>query len=215
MIFKHGSVKHTLQIVVDLMKNENLIPTKPIMCYDSVSDIPTDVDTYEYLVGYDKYQVFDDATRKINDWSKAKPTDILLVRSTYKEAEKTLIQFAEKKIEKYPLIFVDSPSIKFTRNNEEYFAEIGTVIIAVRNPDAISKEDVREVQTFEPLLRPILNSFIDNIDKLGLLKDKNYRVIEHLFFGSKTETGYNGNLFGDFVDAIEINNLKIRVLNNC
>lgn len=213
-MIKHGSLRQTLERVIAEFSGEKIFSAKPIRCFQNVTDIPSDEDM-EYLVDWNKYQYINGEVRPISEWTKDS-ANITLLRCSYMEAEKTILNLTEAQSNAFPIIFVDSLAVKFERVGDDIIANLGTVIIATNNYDgAESTEDVREIQTFEPKLRPIFDNLIKSLEDTGLLMDKKYSYYEHFFFGNKTELGYTGQKFSTYIDAIEINNLKIKLLKTC
>jgi hypothetical protein len=55
-------------------------------------------------------------------------------------------------------------------------------------------------------------SVSSTLDRLDLFEHQKY---DRLYWGKQGLYGNSGNIFNDFIDAIEINELKFEILNTC
>jgi hypothetical protein len=113
------------------------------------------------------------------------------------------------------LIFINSNKIDYKYINSGLIeATLGQIIIATNSIPEWTY-DIRDFQNFEPILRPLSQTFIESLERFGFIKPStDIQWKEWHFFGRNGEYGSTGNLFSDFVDAIEIKNLKIRIQTN-
>lgn len=72
----------------------------------------------------------------------------------------------------------------------------------------------RYTYTFKPVLIPLYEKMIDQMICSGDLEITSdaYDYFEHLFWGKNGLYGNSANIFNDFVDAIEIDNVNIKIL---
>jgi len=186
---------------------DNLVyPAKGIVCKAGTNP---DV---EYYLDYKKYK-YDQtlsALVEIPQWTMTPATNLYVHRSTYTEFVAILENLASGK--KFPLIFINAPKMKFTAIDDDGMNHItlGQVIIATYSPNPNATADVRLVQTITPILRPTYDMFMHFLDRAGYLEARG-QVREHLFYGKEGENGYTGQIFASYVDAIEINDLKIKL----
>lgn len=123
-------------------------------------------------------------------------------------------QFAESAKKKYPLfaVFTD---IKESKGNEvAHFAEvdIDTIVIATFTDKNYHSEQRLEL-TIKPVLVPIYEEFLEQLAKSSYFTFTDKRQILHdktdrLSWGQSAIFTDN-NFASDFIDAIEINNLKL------
>lgn len=116
--------------------------------------------------------------------------------------------------QKYPLIalFNDFEERKFEGGKS---ASLNLIIANLTIPTYVAKD--RYDNNFKPVLYPLLYNF-----EKALLKSKSvetinfeYTKIDRLFWGKEGLYKNEGNIFNDFIDAIEINNLELKFKNNC
>lgn len=116
---------------------------------------------------------------------------------------------------KYPLIalFTDFPE----RKGEEGIESEVTlnIIIATRTNNNLTAPD-RYANTFKPVLYPIYKEFLYKIFKSQKFTVNSETTIPHtktdrLYWGRTGLYGNTGNLFNDFIDAIEIENMTLKL----
>ena len=209
------SIAKQFDKVVKRCKTECMFPSKTrlwVSALPTVGDINTEYYFERKIYSYDQVTGYSE----IFEYTKAAPTDILLYTSTYIEFEQILEQFKDKS-SKFPLIFINSNKVDYKSVNGGFVdVTLGQVIIATNSIPEWTY-DIRDFQNFEPILRPLSQIFIDSLVRFGFIKPTaDIQWKEWHFFGRSGEYGSTGNLFSDFVDAIEIKNLKIRIqINNC
>lgn len=136
------------------------------------------------------------------------------------EIIKTLGNFdsgVASKFKKYPLVafFLDST---VDRTDPQFYGEQSVnlaIIRACKNPNQTAKE--RDEFNFIPVLTPIYMALLDEIRLRGDLfsgvsrTDIPHRVTNRYYWGKSGLYGNDKNIFNDWVDAIEINNLKLKI----
>jgi hypothetical protein len=119
--------------------------------------------------------------------------------------------------DKYPLIalFQDFPEKRGDANG--YYADVTIPIILIATlTDNKYKAPERYEHSFKPILYPIYKLFLQEMAKSGKIIGNDPDSFDHtkfdrLYYGRKTV----GTALNDYVDAIEINNLRITVAQSC
>lgn len=121
---------------------------------------------------------------------------------------------------RYPLIALkhDIKQQKRTGNGIEFTANL--FIVTLSDPRYYA-EDRKEL-IFKPILTPIYDEFIRQIARSGLFLEQstnevneNTQYTEHYFWGREQVMGNEANIFGDWVDCIEIESMKLTALTEC
>ena len=136
-----------------------------------------------------------------------------------REIINSMVQMSQSptyKDKKFPLIglFLDVP---FDDSYEGYKLDDFTIVIAVDTDPTFSTEDRKEVN-FKPLLRPIyeiLKKAIYNSSALSCPMPFVPKVREWYFYGKDGIYGVEGNVFNDYIDAIEVTFRGITLINKC
>jgi hypothetical protein len=121
---------------------------------------------------------------------------------------------------KYPLIalFTDIPVFK-----NKYGDFDGTLLhIVIANSTMPAYDSPRrEGINFIPILRPLYGYFIAELKKssvfsiLNPMTDLKHEYYERFYWGKEGLYGNTGNIFNDYIDAIEIRNLDLRLNTPC
>lgn len=123
--------------------------------------------------------------------------------------------------DKYPLVafFLDS---EVDRTDKNYYGVQSVNIAIIRAcKDANQNAAERDEFNFIPVLTPIYMALMNEIKLRGDLfdgafQDLPHRVTNRYYWGKSGLYGNEKNIFNDWVDAIEINNLKLKIkLNYC
>jgi hypothetical protein len=137
------------------------------------------------------------------------PLEIVNLLST-KEKSGTL------KFKKYPLIALFQDFEEQKGSNQSINSDVNlNIVIAVNTLREYTSEQ-RYTATFKTVLYPIYNLLITK------LKASNYFAagtiphtkIDRVFWGKTGLYGNDSNIFNDYIDAIEIQNLQLSVYNN-
>lgn len=122
---------------------------------------------------------------------------------------------------KYPLIalFLDAG---LQRGREiGVYGEFTLHIAIINGTQAEYKAKQRDDENFKPVLMPIYLEFMNQIKKSGRFFITSADLIPHepinrYYWGKQGLYGNEGNIFNDYVDCIEIKNLKLKVnINYC
>ena len=112
---------------------------------------------------------------------------------------------------RYPFIYVNSNTV--VQDDDQVY--IGETVIAI-NAQSDWTSIQRDIYSFDPILNNIYRFFVD-----GCKISRDFSLIsqgtkkDHYFYGRQGLYGGEANKFSDYVDAIEINNLKIRLYKKC
>lgn len=119
------------------------------------------------------------------------------------------------KFEQFPAVclFQDFPE-KFVDAGERE-AELNLVIVidTVRTYEASQ----RYTYTFKPILYPLYDLFMSALAESGSISGTyfDHTKTDRLYWGKSGLYGNTGNLFNDFIDAIEIEKLRLKILKTC
>jgi len=129
--------------------------------------------------------------------------------NTFKEAT----HLETVKFEQFPAIclFQDIVEKHSTTTTER---EASLHLLIITDTDRSFTAPTRYTNTFKPILIPLYELFMAKLECYGdvQITADNYDYAELLYFGKKGLYGNEGNIFNDFIDAIEINNLTIKTL---
>jgi len=126
-----------------------------------------------------------------------------------------------KKFDKYPLVafFLDMPMKRGTELGIYGEATIHMAIIRdCLDPNQTAAE--RDVTNFEPVLTPI---YLELMEQISLRRDLfqltaremiRHESIYRYYWGKQGLWGNNKNIFNDWVDCIEIKDLKLKINSN-
>lgn len=142
------------------------------------------------------------------------------------EIIKTIGQFDQgktSKYDKYPLVafFLDS---EVDRSNGQYYGEQTVNMAIIRTcKDPNQTADQRDQFNFIPVLTPIYMELLNQISLRGDLFQFTlpgrmipHKYVNRYYWGKIELFGNKGNIFNDWVDAIEINNMKLKInINYC
>jgi len=130
-------------------------------------------------------------------------------------------QGGDKRFDKYPLVafFLDTTEDK--SGIPGIYAEYSIHMAIIRScNDPTQTADERDQQNFIPVLTPIYMELINQIGYRGdIFQIDNIESIPHrktnrYYWGRSGLWGNEANIFDDWVDCIEIQNLKLKVFTN-
>lgn len=95
-----------------------------------------------------------------------------------------------------------------------YTATLNIAIITATNNSMLSDE--RLETNFKPILLPIYRAFIDCVNNSRYVRGgAKYEKKDCYFWGAVTKDGHVSNDYSDYLDAIELNNMKITINKIC
>jgi hypothetical protein len=121
----------------------------------------------------------------------------------------------EKKFSKFPLIVLFQDFEEVKGSHAAINSEVSLNLVLCTDTDPKYKSSERYEATFKPTLYPLYNLLLNKIETCGFF-ERNFDLIPHVkidrvYYGSE---GNNKNIFNDYIDAIEIKNLELKILNN-
>jgi hypothetical protein len=124
-------------------------------------------------------------------------------------------QSATYRFQKYPIIalFQDFPE---TNIGIGYQTEVNLNLIIAKGTRKDYKAKERYDYNFLPFLYPIYEELLKEIDRDKRIQTYGVQSIDHvkwdrLFWGRNGLFGNDSNIFSDYLDAIEIKNLKLKI----
>ena len=112
---------------------------------------------------------------------------------------------------KYPLIALFQDFDEERGTNTGIMAEVSLELIITTRTDPKFTADERMCKTFIPILYPLYDQFIQSLSRSGYFLIRNFSQIKH----TKTDRMYwgrnNNAVFGDYVDAVHIQNLELKI----
>jgi hypothetical protein len=119
------------------------------------------------------------------------------------------------RFQKYPLIalFQDFAEVKGPIGFER---EVNLHLIIAKGTKSEYKAKDRYEHNFKPFLYPVYESLLEEINREKRFQTYGSNRIEHtkwdrLFWGRNGLFGNQSNVFNDFLDVIEIKNLKLKI----
>lgn len=126
------------------------------------------------------------------------------------------------KFQRYPLVafFLDS---EVDRTDFQFYGEQRCHLAVIRpcKFDGTEKAEQRDLKNFIPVLTPIYMELLRQINYSGVVESSGensfpHKVTNRYYWGREGLFGNQGNIFDDRVDAIEIEDLKLKInLNYC
>lgn len=114
---------------------------------------------------------------------------------------------------KYPLValFTDIP---VNKNTDGFYgsARLQIVIATLTEPNLTAQE--RLDQNFRPILQPIKEQFLKELSRHAQFSSEGefeYTEIERYYWGRQGLYGNTGNIYNDFVDCIELQNVQVNI----
>jgi hypothetical protein len=138
--------------------------------------------------------------------------DLKYCYATPQEWINTLVQLSKSGniTDKYPFLYVNPMTVK-DGGGIDHIVTIGEMVLATLSNVGWTAEQ-RKLKNFTAWLDPLYEYLIRamKLSKDFSLVSEGQRT-DHLFYGKQGLYGGEGNIFTDHIDAIEINNLQIRL----
>lgn len=121
-----------------------------------------------------------------------------------------------EKDKKYPLIalFADIPIDKRKPIGFYGSAKLTIIIATLTDPKYTAEQRIEK--TFKPILQPIKEQLVNLIyrhKQFSFEDELNYTEIEHYYWGKQGLYGNVGNIFNDYIDAIELKDIEVLIKN--
>jgi len=172
--------------------------TKARYIYDQIAVIATDVAT---KTGISLYYQYGDPKEIITNL-KAMTID------------------PEQTNQKYPMLalFTDIEEKRGEQSSIEARVELNMILATLTQPTLIAPE--RMELNFKTTLYPLYYQLLKSISASGYFTENAWQRLSHqkidrLYWGRHGLITDNGNVFGDYIDAIEITNLKLSIKTQC
>ena len=146
-------------------------------------------------------------------------------KSSFDELIETLFQAdksGEERFTKYPLVHLVQ-DIAIERGSDiGFYGTTNLTIVFIHQTQQNFKTDERDEKVFKPVLWPIYYEFMEQLKRSAWILNPwqntgefRHRVIKRAFWGNrKLET--TKNILNDYVDAIEVQNLQLKInYSNC
>ena len=153
---------------------------------------------------------FKEVAAQVNDSHSG---DVYFMYGHRKEVNQRLLEKSEDKVykyQKYPLIVLNMPFSEDISSDRVIELSLNLAVMDYTDTTYISEERYEKV--FAPILEPIYELLLDKIENSGEFMNigkPEHTRIDRLFWG--TEGGQQ--TFSDPLDAIELLNLKLKLLN--
>lgn len=158
-----------------------------------------------------KLQIAQPKIRAIN-YQYGHPIEIIETLAQYDKS-------TSKKFEKYPLVMLVQDFAEDRGKVGEYYGETNLRIVIAHHTKKDYKAEERYEKTFVPILYPIYESLMEEIYNSRYFLVQSLTEVVHtkkdrLYWGRESLNGTDANSFCDYLDAIEIMNLRIKVDNS-
>lgn len=127
----------------------------------------------------------------------------------------------ENRVLKYPLVYLVQDFSETRGKEPGIYADVSLNILFVHHTVNTSKIKARYEKVFKPVLYPIYYEFMEQLSKHPQIHVEDPRRIRHKktdrsYWGRQAVGGNDGLKLTDFVDAIEVEDLQIKILfKNC
>lgn len=181
-----------------------MIITDPIYVVDAIKDVVTKVDIALYNDGLGSKPAFPHIY-----YLHGHPLDIVSVLQKKVESP-------DAKDKRFPLIALFQDFRESIGKVPGYYSEVSLNLAII----TISRQEYDSAQRYtnilKPVLYPIYYELLKQVELSTAFTMTQYEAPEHdkydrLYWGKQGLYGNSGNTFNDYVDAIEIQNLKLRV----
>jgi len=143
------------------------------------------------------------------------PLEVINTLSEYEKHPKM-------KFKKYPLIILFQDFEETKGRHQAINADVSLNLVICTNTLAKYKSAERYELNFKPVLYPLYDLFLEKLERSGYfsgaLGNFQHVKIDRMYWGKNGLYSNEGNVFNDRLDAIEIRNLELSVLNksnNC
>jgi hypothetical protein len=146
--------------------------------------------------------------------------NVIELDETLKSYSNSTKEFREQK---YPAIFLLTDFREKRNERPDYETEAFLQLLIVEGSEKDYRTADRYEKVFNTILHPIYETFIKQLKSDSRIVKQKFDMLPHEFinrslisgFQLRTQSGATRNLFSDYIDAIEINNLNLIILKNC
>lgn len=122
------------------------------------------------------------------------------------------------KYQKYPLIALFQDFEERKGASQAVNSDVSLNIVIAVNTDKNYRSDQRYTNTFKTILYPLYNLFLEKIaasNHFGVTEGNiSHTKTDRVYWGKQGLYGNEGNIFNDYLDAIELTNLELSIFNN-
>lgn len=124
-----------------------------------------------------------------------------------------------KKFSRFPLICLYQDFEETKGENQMINSLVSLKVVIITNTEKDYNSIERYTNTFKTVLYPLYNLFMDKLAHSGMINNSDPALIPHkkidrLYWGKFNLYGNTGSMFNDYIDAIELQNLELEILNN-
>ena len=139
--------------------------------------------------------------------------NLVFYYSTLNEFIETLNNLKKQNL-RYPFFFVHSDRVTYSDGKNDVICSVENIVIATLS-DQKWTAAVRDLESFKPILLPIYEELYDGMQRNREINIHSHGDIHiHYFYGKEGIVGYEGLIFPDFIDAIQLKNYKFRISKN-
>lgn len=183
---------------------------------DIVAGLPLQKDSRSGLLLSERLQAANPDIKNIH-YLYGHPTELIQVMM--ERSKDPGIDGEGGKYDMYPVVmlYTDFPEV-YDRGVSGYYATVTLQMIIAYMTSPNLRAAQRLEQNFKPILLPIYEALMQGIMRSGAFAVQAQKRIPHTkydryFWGTQGLYGGNANMFNDFIDAVEIQNLTLRVSN--
>jgi hypothetical protein len=146
-------------------------------------------------------------------------------KSSFDELIETLFQAdksGEERFKKYPLVHLIQDIVTERGSDLGFYGTPNLNIVFIHQTQQAFKTQERDDKVFKPVLWPLYVEFMEQLKRSAWIMDTwqvtgefRHRVIKRAFWGNR-QLKSSENILNDYVDAIEIQNLAVKInYSNC
>lgn len=162
------------------------------------------------------------ATIQANEQAAIGATLIQAIDYQYGHLEELIVTLGQMdadpslRYQKYPMVYLVQDFREQRGRQAGVYAEVSLNIIIAHQTDATYKITDRYAKVFKPVLYPIYNELIQQLAKSITTLQGSEDMIPHdkydrSYWGTQSVGGNTRNKLNDFVDAIELQNLSLKI----
>ena len=196
-----------------------MITVEPIYVTDVIGEVVTATSNAVVSLNPSKTLLQTIQANEIEALGETMIEGIRYSKSSFDELIETLIQAdktEEGRVNKYPLVHLVRDFYEDHGKTPGYEIDVSLNIIFIHQTISTYKIDDRDEKVFKPVLIPLKEEFITQLSKHKQIVSVNRRMISYrewkrAFWGSRQLQGAKNKL-ADFVDAIELENLQLKII---
>lgn len=117
--------------------------------------------------------------------------------------------------EVFPMVCLFQDFKETFKEAHEWEAELNVVIVTDTRPEYEASQ--RYTYSFTPMLYPLYELFLQELAASKYIQNTHFDHVKYdrLYWGKSGIYGNVANIFNDFIDAIELENLRVKILKSC